>query len=97
MMLKTETNNQKGRLKVVSDRAKLELALSRTLTLDELKVLEFIAEGFPSEEIAEFLNLNEISAKRHIASILRKLKARSRAHAIAICFRTGCLVMEWEK
>lgn len=57
----------------------------------ELMVLKQAADGGTYAEIGERLGLSESRVKQFLGSILKKLDARDRAHAIAIAFREGLL------
>ena len=57
---------------------------SDTLSERELAVLEEIAQGTPTEEVARKLHVSPHTVRTHIKNILRKLDARTRAHAVAI-------------
>jgi len=57
---------------------------SDTLSQRELAVLEEIARGTPTEEVARRLHVSPHTVRTHIKNILRKLDARTRAHAVAI-------------
>ena len=63
--------------------------LDRLPTAREIDVLELISDGLGNREIAERLYLSEKTVKSHIRSILAKLQAKSRAHAVALGFRGG--------
>ena len=49
-------------------------------------MLEEIALGTSTEEIAAKLHVSPHTVRTHIKNILRKLDARTRAHAVAIAF-----------
>jgi len=55
----------------------------------ELRVLELVAFGRTTKEIAAELGLSEATISFHVSSCLRKLGARSRAEAVANAIRTG--------
>jgi DNA-binding NarL/FixJ family response regulator len=55
----------------------------------EIEVLRYVAAGCGDAEIAERLGLRESFVTESIASLLRKLGARNRPHAVAIAFRRG--------
>jgi DNA-binding NarL/FixJ family response regulator len=58
------------------------------LTAREVEVLELIAHGMRNAEIAQRLYLSERTVDHHVAAVLRKLGARSRAEAVAFSMRT---------
>jgi NarL family two-component system response regulator YdfI len=62
-----------------------------TLTARELEVLQAIARGERSKEIALSLGITERTVKAHIASIFSKLGVDSRASATAVAARLGIL------
>jgi DNA-binding NarL/FixJ family response regulator len=65
--------------------------MSATFTRREVEVLELIAEGLVNREIGERLYLSEETVKTHVKTLLEKLHARSRAHAVALALRCGLL------
>lgn len=64
-------------------------ALLETLTPRELQVLRMLADGLGNKEIAGQLGISDHTAKFHVAQILAKLGAGSRAEAVAIGMRHG--------
>jgi DNA-binding NarL/FixJ family response regulator len=61
------------------------------LTHREFEVLHLIADGLANREIGERLFLSEETVKSHVKTLLEKLHARSRAHAVAIALRGGLM------
>jgi DNA-binding NarL/FixJ family response regulator len=61
------------------------------LTHREVDVLQLIAEGLANHEIGKRLFLSEETVKSHVKTLLEKLHARTRAHAVAIALRCGLL------
>jgi DNA-binding CsgD family transcriptional regulator len=59
------------------------------VTPRELEVLELIAEGESTAEIARALWITEDTVRTHVKRMLVRLGARTRAHAVAIAFREG--------
>ncbi len=57
------------------------------LTAREFQVLEFLAEGQSSKQIANFLAITEATVKGHLKNLYDKLGAADRAHAVAIALR----------
>lgn len=61
------------------------------LSARQLEVLELIAEGMGTAEIAEALFVSRETVRTHVKEILRRLEARDRAHAIVRAYRLGVL------
>jgi DNA-binding NarL/FixJ family response regulator len=57
----------------------------------ELEVLRLIAQGNANKEIAAHLTLSEETVKRHVTSILAKLAANDRTHAVTIALKRGII------
>jgi DNA-binding NarL/FixJ family response regulator len=57
----------------------------------ELEVLELVSDGLLNREIGNRLFVSEETVKSHVHSLLAKLAARSRAHAVAVGFRRGLI------
>jgi two-component system, NarL family, response regulator YdfI len=66
---------------------------SPVLTPRELQVLGMMAEGAANKTIAWKLHISEHTAKFHVASILTKLDAATRAEAVAIGIRKGLILL----
>ncbi|HWF47181.1 MAG TPA: response regulator transcription factor [Bryobacteraceae bacterium] len=62
---------------------------TETLTARELQVLRMLSDGLGNKEIAGQLGISDHTAKFHVAQILAKLGARSRAEAVFIGIRRG--------
>ncbi len=62
-----------------------------TLTRTELRVLQLIAAGKTTGEIANQLFMAEKTVKNHLANVYRKLGAKNRSHAVAEGYRQGLL------
>jgi len=67
--------------------------LTEPLTPREREVLRLLASGLGNKEIAAKLNISEHTAKFHVASILGKLGAASRAEAVSIGMRNGLILL----
>ena len=63
------------------------------LTPRELEVLALLAEGAANKTIAWKLNISEHTAKFHVAGVLAKLNAATRAEAVAIGIRRGLVLL----
>ncbi len=62
-----------------------------SLTTREISVLALVAEGNSNREIGLVLSITEETVKGHIKSILSKLTANDRAHAVAIGLKRGII------
>jgi len=62
------------------------------LTKREIEVLRLVAEGLNNQAIAERLFVSDHTVHRHLANILNKLDASTRAAAVAQAARRGLLV-----
>ena len=67
--------------------------LAEPLTPREREVLRLLASGLGNKEIAAKLKISEHTAKFHVASILGKLGAASRAEAVSIGMRDGLILL----
>jgi DNA-binding NarL/FixJ family response regulator len=63
----------------------------RELTARELTVLQLLAEGGVTREIAQELNYSERTVKNIVRDVLDKLNCRTRAHATARATRRGLI------
>ena len=59
------------------------------LSLREMEVLNYAAMGKSNKEIAEVMGLSESTIKNHFSSILRKLHANDRTHAVTLALCNG--------
>jgi DNA-binding CsgD family transcriptional regulator len=64
---------------------------SAGLTTREREVLERLAEGCATEEIAELLHVSPHTVRSRVKTLLRKLGARNREHAVAIALTEGAI------
>jgi DNA-binding CsgD family transcriptional regulator len=87
---------------VVRDRYRLQLPVPREprastranaagLTAREMEVLRLVADGLTNAQIAAALVLSERTVDHHVAAVLRKLDAPTRARAVATAARDGML------
>jgi DNA-binding NarL/FixJ family response regulator len=67
--------------------------LAEPLTRREREVLQMLAAGLANKEIASCLNISDHTAKFHVASILGKLGAASRAEAVTQGIRRGLVLL----
>jgi len=64
-----------------------------SITARELDVLRGVANGNSNKIIASDLNISEHTVKNHLKSILSKLNASDRTHAVMIAIKRGFLDM----
>jgi len=66
-----------------------EGAASDALSRRELEVLPLLADGLTNRQIAERLQIAEVTARDHVQRILQKLQVSDRAAAAALAVRLG--------
>jgi len=66
---------------------------AQPLTAREIEVLAMLAEGLGNKIIAARLGISSHTAKYHVASILAKLNAGTRAEAVAQGIKRGLLLL----
>ena len=66
------------------------------LTPRETEILDYMAQGYLNKQIAEVLSVSEQTIKNHITSILRKLNANARTHAVVIAIKKGLVSISRE-
>lgn len=77
---------------VVAPEAAVEVAehlSSIPLTEKEVGILHYVADGLSNKAIANQLGLTEATIKSHMKSVLAKLHANDRTHAVMIASRRG--------
>ncbi len=62
---------------------------SNHLTGRELEILQLVAQGKANKEIGELLSVSENTVKNHLKSILSKLNAKDRTHAVTEALKRG--------
>jgi DNA-binding NarL/FixJ family response regulator len=72
-------------------RASQESSSPVALTPTELQVLQRVATGLTTVEIADALFVAEKTVKNHLANIYRKLGVKNRSHAVSEGYRQGLL------
>jgi DNA-binding NarL/FixJ family response regulator len=84
---------QAGRKRIPSEIAAqiAEHASDTTLTRRETEVLQLIASGNPNKLVADKLSVTEDTIKMHVKSILSKLGANDRTHAVTIAIKRGIM------
>ena len=66
-----------------------EHAFADTLSDREVEVLRGVARGRSNKRIADELAISESTVKNHLKSILSKLNAEDRTHAVTIALKRG--------
>jgi two-component system, NarL family, response regulator len=61
------------------------------LTPREIDVLALVARGFGNKEVGDMLGTAPGTVKAHVQSILSKLGAKDRTHAVTIALRRGII------
>jgi len=61
----------------------------KRLSEREIEVLTLIARGLSNPDIAPMLHVSEETVKSHVANILAKLEAHTRAQAVAVWLASG--------
>lgn len=68
-----------------------EHAADKSLSLRETQVLRLVALGHANKEVADSLSLTEDTVKAHMRTILAKLSAKDRTHAVTIALKRGII------
>lgn len=95
-LIEAIVNVHEGRRYIPPDIAQAiaEHAADGELSLRELEVLRHVAAGNSNKIVAGMLGVTEDTIKAHMRSIMEKLNARDRAHAVAIAFHRRLLSMQ---
>ena len=75
------------------DPAPDQAPFAEELTPREVEVLERLAEGLANKAIALRLGISDQTVKFHIASIIGKLGATNRTHAVRLAVRRGLIAL----
>ena len=59
------------------------------LTRRETEILEYISNGNSYKQVAYALGICNQTVKNHVTSIIRKLAANDRTHAVVLAMRHG--------
>jgi DNA-binding NarL/FixJ family response regulator len=71
-------------------------ALDAPLSVREIEVLKEVSAGRANKQVAAKLDLSEQTVKTHMRSILAKLDAQDRTHAVMIALERG-IITAWER
>lgn len=74
---------------MLSEARKTDLGEERLITRREEEVLQLIADGLSTPEVAARLYISQKTVKNHLASIYEKLNARDRTQAVLVAVRMG--------
>lgn len=77
--------------KSTEEQRKSNYSLNLIMTEKELFVLQAIARGYRSKEIAFDMGISERTVKAHLTNIYVKLKVDSRAEAVAVAIKQGII------
>ena len=61
------------------------------VTKRHLQILVLMSEGLENREIAQELHLSEETVKTHVKTMLARIPARNRTHAVSIGYMRGWL------
>ena len=82
-------HNGENRLPLEVSRSLPSVLTMEPLTPREVDVLKLVATGHSNQRAADHLGLREDTIKAYMKSILAKLRARDRTHAVTIALRRG--------
>ena len=77
----------------LSRRTRLDAYEAEVLTRREKEVVQMLGQGRSNKEIAALLKISDHTAKFHVASVLGKLGAATRAEAVSIAMRRGLILL----
>ena len=86
----------RGQQRILAEVA-LELAMhaaDELLSAREMEVLLVVAQGQSNKGVARMLGIAEETVKTHVASVLTKLKANDRTHAVLIGMKRGMIDLQ---
>ncbi|QTD55232.1 helix-turn-helix domain-containing protein [Parasphingorhabdus cellanae] len=66
------------------------------LTLREHEILEFIAQGLSTKEVAQHIDIAPRTVDRHVENVRLKLRAKNRTHMVACAVMEGLLRVDNE-
>lgn len=66
----------------------------RPLTSRELEVLRMVAKGLGNKEIANLLDIAEVTVKLHVSHVLEKLNVRDRTEAATAALQRGIISLD---
>ncbi|HEX4782758.1 MAG TPA: response regulator transcription factor [Candidatus Sulfotelmatobacter sp.] len=66
----------------------------RSLSAREVEVLHMVAKGLGNKEIANALNIAEVTVKLHVSHVLEKLSVKDRTQAATVALQRGIIALE---
>ena len=64
------------------------------LTERESEILEYVAQGFSTKEVAQQVGIAPRTVDRHVENVRLKLRAKNRTHMIACAVVEGLLAVD---
>lgn len=71
-----------------------ERRFRRSLSNREVEVLRMVAKGLGNKEIANALNIAEVTVKLHVSHVLEKLCVKDRTQATTVALQRGIIPLE---
>ena len=71
-----------------------ERRLHRSLSSREVEVLRMVAKGLGNKEIANALNIAEVTVKLHVSHVLEKLSVKDRTQAATAALQRGIISLD---
>jgi len=92
-LIETIRDVHRGKRRIPDEIARLlaQHALEEQMTRREIEVLSNVARGLSNKQIASELFISEYTVKAHLKTILTKLDANDRTHAVMIAMQRGFL------
>lgn len=95
-LISTIRDVHNGKRRIPDDIAQLvaQHALEGQMTPREIEVLSEVAKGYSNKRISSTLFISEYTVKDHLKTILLKLGAQDRTHAVAIAVQRGFIDLQ---
>lgn len=71
-----------------------QLPTPESLTMREIEVLRFVAQGWSNQQIADEMSIAEVTVRTHVSHILNKLHLANRVQATLYALREGITSLE---
>ena len=66
-------------------------ASDEVMSMREIQVLELVAKGKSNKQVADTLSITEGTVKNHVKTIMSKLQATDRTHAVVVAMARGII------